>query len=64
MCLNPGIRLAPWGSALEQRVISVIYKMGVKKDTSNYRPISVLNLHYKINNQLLSQEELFYIHFL
>ena len=33
---------------LEQNLISAIYKKDYKKDIADYRPISLLNLDYKI----------------
>ena len=50
---NSWRKLGIMGISSRTSIISVTYKKGVKKDIANYRPISLLNLYYKIYTTIL-----------
>ena len=50
---NSWRKLGIMGISSRTSIISVTYKTGVKKDIANYRPISLLNLYYKICTTIL-----------
>ena len=50
---NSWTKLGIMGISFRTSIISVTYKKGVKKDIANYRPISLLNLYYKIYTTIL-----------